>query len=162
MTSIEPFLRELGRLVLNFNALEQYARLLVHALIAGDEVASKVSTHGADARRLEEVLSLLAEIRDLRTSTKADLYAFIKRFSGLRDSRNALVHATWRVPNDAIDLSQVEAARPPRGRSTDSRPVEASRDPASLGEIASACSDACTEAERLLEKVRGEVRGMYA
>ena len=159
MTSIEPFLRELGRLVLNFNALEQHTRLLVHALIAGDEVASKVSTHGADARRLEELLSLLTEVRDLQTSTRADLYAFIKRFSRLRDSRNALVHALWRVPNDAVDLSEVEAAKPPRGRSTDWRPVDASRDPASFGEVASACSDACGEAERLLEKVRGEVRG---
>jgi hypothetical protein len=152
---LEPFLRELGRLVLNFNSAENSLRRLLWLLIdAGDDRIGQVVTDGLDLVRTTETIRALL----LRRKVSADLITSIgdaiARFDKLRLVRNQFAHGVWRIPNDAVDLRDVHAARAPGRRADSYQKVPGSGDSAT---IAKAANEAVAVSE-LLDAAISNVR----
>jgi len=150
---IEQILRELGRLVFNFNALEQSLRNIVESLVGEDVLIAAILIRGADCRRLEELARSLIEGRPMEDQLRADLFTMVKEVSRLREARSSLLHGVWTIPNDAADLSDLAARRPPGGRRREWQHLEASQDAAKIALVASQCSQASEKLEGLWKTI---------
>lgn len=120
----EPILRETGRLVVNFNVAELALRRIACTFIdRQNERIGHVVLDVARAPRLEEMVRAMVELRVDDEDLKLRLNSALDRFRALREDRSALVHAVWRIPNDATDLKEMSAARPPSRKSSDYSPI---------------------------------------
>jgi hypothetical protein len=153
--SLEPFLRELGRLVLNFNSAENSLRRLLWLLVdATDDRVGQVTTDGLDLVRTTETVRTLLPRRGLDAKLCTRIGEVLIRFDLLRLVRNQFAHGIWRIPNDAVDLRDVHAARAPGRRADDYRMVPGSGESAT---IAKAASEA-VEISELLDAAISDVR----
>jgi hypothetical protein len=110
---INPILRELGRLVFNFNAAEHGLRRLAFLLIdPEDPRTGEITIDRLGANGLEELVHALAPHRlgkDAEITVR--LQSAVKRFGEIRIRRNDIVHAIWGVPNEATDLEDMVAIK---------------------------------------------------
>lgn len=92
---LNPVLREIGRLVFNFNAAEHALRRLAFVLIdPHDERVGEITLDRLGAAGLEELVLALAAYR-LSDDTELvnRVSQAVKRFGDLRVRRNGVVHA---------------------------------------------------------------------
>lgn len=111
LISIDPVLRELGRLVFNFNSAEHGLRRLAFLLIdPHDERVGEITVDRLGANGLEDLVRALGAYRlDAENSLADRVSSVVSRFSALRQQRNDLVHAQWVVPNEFTGPSDVTA-----------------------------------------------------
>ena len=156
---INSILREIGRLVVNFNALEHSVRRLAWGLIDPiDQRIGQIVTDTLGAARIEDLVQALLLHRAVDASVRDQVIELLQQSGVIRNRRNDFVHAIWRVPNDATDLRGMDAARPPTRKKTDYTSVKGS---ASKDEIAAAASDAARVGKRfdeLIEPLLNQLR----
>jgi hypothetical protein len=156
---IGPFLREIGRLVVNFNALEHSVRRLAWGLIDPiDQRIGQIVTDTLGAARIDDLVRALLLHRTVDADVRDQVIELLQQSAVIRNRRNDFVHAIWRVPNDATDLRDMDAARPLTRKKTDYTPVTGST---SKDEIAAVASDAARVGGRfdeLIEQVLGQLR----
>ena len=152
---VEKTLRELGRLVFNFNAAEHSFRRLLWLMInPADERIGQIVTDGLDLARSGETIRQIAGHRKLGEALMKEIESQVAEFDQLRQTRNKFVHGFWRIPNDATDLTQMEAAQLPRRRTADYQSVPGSNDPATIETAASLAAKLGNSIDDTLEKVR--------
>ena len=156
LANLDPLLRELGRLVFNFNAAEQALRRLAFLLIDPQEPRTgEITIDRLGANGLEELVAALAPHR---LTQKVDLVArvqdAVRRFGQIRLRRNELVHALWVVPNEATDLKDMSAVRRKFRQGTHS--VVNTASPETVATAASEASSAGQELESLYDAVKQE------
>jgi hypothetical protein len=156
---IDPFLREIGRLVVNFNALEHSVRRLAWGLIDPiDQRIGQIVTDTLGAARIDELVRALLLHRTVDARVRDHIIKLLQQSAVIRNRRNDFVHAIWRVPNDAADLRDMDAARPPTRKKTDYTPVTGST---SKDEIAAVVSDAAQvsgQFDELIEQLLDQLR----
>jgi hypothetical protein len=157
---INPFLRAIGRLVMNFNALEHLVRRLTWSLIdPGDERTGQIVLNALGAARIEELADALVRHRVGQKDICEEFAAVLKDMGAVRIRRNDFVHAFWRVPNDATDLRDMEAARAPTRKATDYAPVTGSSSADAIEAVASDASRLFKRMEEMTTKVLAQLRG---
>jgi hypothetical protein len=123
--------------VFNFNAAEYSLRRLMWLLIdPRDEQVGLLATGGMDLVKTRETVLQLLERRQLNQVLVSELTELLARFERLRQDRNMFVHAIWRVPNEASDLGEMDAARVPDRRRSHVQAVANSNDPATIAAVA--------------------------
>lgn len=156
---IDPVLREIGRLVVNFEALEHSVRCLAWGLIDPiDQRIGQIVTDTLGAARIDGLVRALLLHRTVDAGVRDRVIELLQQSTKIRDRRNDFVHAIWRVPNGATDLKDMDAARPPTRKKTDYTSVTGST---SKDEIAAVASDAARVGERfdeLIEQVLDQLR----
>jgi len=111
---LEPHVRAIGRLVVNFNALEHTVHRLAWTLLnAQDDRPGQIVTDRLEASKLEEMVKALIHhsIKDQSLGDRVD--ALLARMPAARSRRNEFVHSFVRIPNDSVDLSQARTTRRP-------------------------------------------------
>jgi hypothetical protein len=151
---VDPVLREIGRLVLNFNSAEHSLRRLAFLLIdADDERIGEITLDRLGAVGLEElVLALVA----YRLSNEAEVVkragSAVRRFGDVRVRRNNIVHAIWRMPNESTDPEQIEAVHRQFRKGVDTG--VSSLSPERIAAVASDASQSMQELGDLYDTVR--------
>jgi hypothetical protein len=155
---LDSILRELGRLVFNFNSAEQSLRRLAFLLIdPTDERTGAITLDRLGANGLEELVLALAPYRLSNSDDIASrIVSAVKRFGALRIRRNNFIHAIWRVPNDAVDLSNMEAVRIQFRKGTSTK--VGTRSPANIAATASEASSISEDLEDLHKEAKRAVR----
>jgi hypothetical protein len=130
MTSIsnaadfERLLRTLGALVINFNSADHALRRIAwHLLNPADPRVGQIVTDQLSVARLEDLVSSLAETRALPPALSARLSTVLAECREVRRVRNDLVHAVWRVPNEASSVADAEGVKFPTRKTPDYRQV---------------------------------------
>lgn len=122
----EPFLRTIGALVVNFNVVDHALRRIAwHLIDAKDERIGQIVVDAIGIVKLEELVSALSKHRTLGPELRNRIDQAITQCKTVREQRNKYVHAFWRIPNDAVDLSCLEATKPPTRRSAAYHVVDA-------------------------------------
>ena len=151
---IDPVLRELGRVVFNFNASEQALRRLAFLMIdPGDERIGEITVDRLGANGLEELVRALGAYRLAEFDVLAERVTLaVSRFSAVRLRRNEYVHAVWVVPNDFTDPSEIAAVTRKFRKGTMSN--VASLDPRPIAEVASEASALSKELQAIHEAAK--------
>ena len=153
LAPIDPVLRELGRLVFNFNSVEHGMRRIAFLMIApDDERIGEITVDRLGSSGLEELVRSLASYRLKPDDLIARVNAAVNRFGVLRQSRNDFVHAQWVVPNKFGGPEDILAVKR-RFRKGVTSPV-ASLDPGPIGVAASEASRLGDELEALHASIK--------
>lgn len=156
----EPYLRELGRLVFNFNAAEHSYRRLMWLLVdPGDERVGQVATDGLDLVRSRETVLQLLDCRKLKQELIGEVSNLLAGFDRLRQDRNKFAHALWRIPNDAVDISEMHAARAPGRRVANYQEIANSNDPGTIAAVASEAAAIGEQFDSVIAAVRSALSG---
>ena len=154
LADIDPLLRELGRLVFNFNSAEHQLRRLAFLFIDPEsERTGEITIDRLGANGLEELVRALAPYR---LSSAGDLPerigSAVTRFGGVRVQRNNFVHASWVLPNDSTSPDDIVALRRRfrRGENDQLSRIE----PRLVREIASEAASIGSELEALYDHAR--------
>jgi len=77
--------------------------------------------------------------------------------AAVRGRRNDFAHAFWRVPNEAADLTEIEAAKPPTRKIDRYTPIEGSTSPNEIEAAATEAYQLGAELDELLSKAKDEL-----
>ncbi len=157
---IDAQLRAIGRLIVNFNALEWTLRRCLWLLIRpDDERVGQTMTSGMDVSRVEERTKELVALTPLSDTLRNRCQEAVARAGEVRQTRNAFAHAFWRVPNDAVDLSDAHAAWARARKDTTLAQVPESRDADSIEKAASDAYNVGVVLEELFADLKRALSG---
>lgn len=112
LANVDPILREIGRLVFNFNSAEHALRRHAFLLInPSDERIGEITLDRLGAAGIEELVLALTAYRISNDDLVERVVSAVRRFGEVRIRRNNIVHAVWMLPNDSIEPEQIEAIR---------------------------------------------------
>lgn len=152
---INPYLRAIGRLIVNFNALEHSLRRLAWILVdPRDDRPGQIATDGLELSRLEQLVKPLFLHRVRLEALQTEVASLLDQIAAVRGRRNKFAHGFWRVPNNATDLSQISAAKPPTRSKEEYAEIEGSNDPAAIENVATEVYQLGMALDELFEKVK--------
>jgi hypothetical protein len=148
--AFEPFLREIGRLVVNFNSADHQLRRIACLLMdERDERPGWIILDALGVARVEELVRALTKYRVADVELAQRVVDATDDIARNREKRNSYVHAFWRVPNSATDLTGLQAAQPPRRKEPDYRVLPDSHNSEIIRQAATHAYDASNNLERV-------------
>jgi hypothetical protein len=101
---IDPFLREIGRLVVNFNAFAHSVRRLAWRLIDPmDESTGQIVTDTLGSARIEDLARSLLLHRAVDLGLRDQLIELLQQSAVIRSRRSDFVHASFRPLRKPFD-----------------------------------------------------------
>lgn len=148
--NFEEHLHALGALVVNFNSVEHALQRIAWILInPRDDRPGQIVINAVGIARVEDLVEALLPVFVLDEAVCKRVNVAIAECRRVRMLRNDYVHAMWRVPNEAVDLSGVEAVKPPTRKSADYRVVDASASPDAMKQVSRAAFHLSEDLEQL-------------
>ncbi len=95
MTLSDDFLRALGRISANFQALEASIAFLTWSLINADQTIGQIITSQVSFNRLCDLLSSLFRYRVKEQALLEKLEEILRKASEAEQRRNTVIHSVW-------------------------------------------------------------------
>ncbi|HEX8391802.1 MAG TPA: hypothetical protein VF665_05515 [Longimicrobium sp.] len=154
--SFDEHLHALGSLVVNFNSVEHALQRIAWLLInPRDNRPGQIVLNAIGVARVEDLVEALGSHLVQPVPVRDRIVSAITECRRIRTQRNDYVHAMWRVPNDATDLSAVEAVKVPTRKTPDYRVVDATASAEPISAVVRAAFELSEQLEQLFAELSG-------
>lgn len=101
----DAFLKALGRISANFQALEMYIAAFTWSLISSDQNVGQIVTSQISFSRLCDLLSSLFRHKVKSPDLIEELDGILQRASEAEQQRNTIIHSAWLTDEEDTDKS---------------------------------------------------------
>jgi len=113
MNNIDEIAAMIGKIVINFNALELSVRRLVWFMVDGENPAKgQAETKALQVAGVIKLGFRLLKVIPLERDVRDRVKKVHKEVSVIRNERNEVAHTYFRIKNNANDLSEIYTAWP--------------------------------------------------